>query len=219
MSNTVYRSLAAFILLISVAAATPAFALVDIAVGYGISNATQNVSNISPAAGLTTSAGSYTSYGALVNFILPGMWSVGTGVLYTEMGSHYKITGLNSDYDEKAPYIQIPITLNYWLGHIVGIGVGGYYGFPGGNISDKGTLLGVPNLSSSGSFSQQNYASSDYGLVGQVQIHIPLGVKWFILADGMYEYGLQNVDNSPTANGTTIKNTAIVAVGGLGLVF
>jgi hypothetical protein len=93
---------------------------------------------------------------------------------------------------------------NYWIGGILAFGAGGFYAFPGGNVSTGGTTA---------SFSTQNYASNDYGFIGDFQIRVPLGILTSLTATALYEYGLQNVS---TQAGMTAHNQGFIFLVGLG---
>lgn len=195
-------------IIILLLASSESFALVGVEAVGGLSIASQTASPTT----MTGSSANFLSYGLMGNVHFPSRLGLTFGALYTEMGSHIKLG--SSAQDEKVPYFQVPVIIDFWFGGIFALGVGGYYGFPGGNVVDSNSTGTFAN--SSQTFSQAGYTSNDYGVVGHAALHIPLGPKWFVAAEGLYEYGIQNVSSTP---GLTLKNSTILALGGVGVKF
>jgi hypothetical protein len=195
-----------FVLLFSVLIlySVPSFATIDITAVGGITQMTETITATGENYASTANTGK--AYGALLSIHSMLGWGLTTGFLYSEVNMHVVLTGIvNTSGDGLVPYYQIPVLGTYWIGGVVGLGAGGYYALPGGNINVLGTT---------GSFSQQGYKGDDYGLAAGVQLRIPLGVITHVMLDAMYEYGLENV--STTAN-STIKNQGFVALLGFGI--
>jgi hypothetical protein len=193
-----------------------AWAATDLELLLAVTTSNQSVTTTNPAvSGLTIGSRGGYSFGLLANIPLSNpMWSIGTGVLYTEMGSHQKFTnaGAPFDYDEKVPYWQIPVMANAWFAPWIGVGAGGYYAFAGSNVSDQGIVLGFP-YSASMSFNSAGYTSSDYGVMARLQLRYRFGAQWFASANAMYELGLANVSNNALS---TVKNSTLIYGLGIG---
>jgi hypothetical protein len=196
-----------------------ALALVNLAAVGGISMANQSLTT-NQVTNLSVSSKSYLAYGFIGNLKFPGKnLGLTVGAQYGEMGSHqtYASGGVNYSIDEKAPYYQFPVTLDYWLGNFLALGVGGYYATPGGNITDNGTAVAASTsttVNTSNTFSAANYISSDYGFVAHAQLIIPIGAVWMLTANAYYLSGFQNVATNP---GSTEKNSSVQIEGGIGI--
>ena len=113
-------------------------------------------------------------------------------------------------FDEKAPYLVIPVLAHYKFYPSIAVGLGMYFGFGAGNITDSGSI------NSSQSFSSANYSSSDYGLAADAQYAYQFDPNWSAVVDLTYLYGLSNVS---TASGTTLNNYSILGLIGVGYNF
>jgi hypothetical protein len=187
----------------------PSFAILDLGVVGGVSQMTEPTTAASTTS-FNVTANTGRSYGLMAQFHSSFGLGLSVGLLYTEVNFHELETNgvlTISNSDTLVPYYQIPVILNYWVGGILAFGAGGYYGLPGGNISTAGT---------SGSFAAQNYKSDDFGLVGDFQIRVPLGIVTYLTATALYEYGLENVS---TQSGLTAHNQGFVFLAGLGIGF
>ncbi len=176
-----------------------------VGVVYGLTNPTLSGSNT------TSATKSYTTYGALAELPVGARSGLLLGILYSELGGHQTFTGF--DMDVKLPYYQVPVLIDYWLIPEIAVGIGGYYGIPGGNATQSGTVLGVVSTSRSDTFSNLNYRGDDFGLAANIRAQIPLG-PIFVSGDLIYEYGLENVS---TSNGQTLNNRALLAMIGVGI--
>jgi hypothetical protein len=74
-------------------------------------------------------------------------------------------------------YIQIPILMRVRLTRGISVGGGGYFAEGVGSVD--------PTIK-----------KTDYGLVGSLALHFPIGHTTAFLIDGRYNLGLKNVDNS-----------------------
>ena len=185
----------------------------------GISHAYQEVLYVGPP--YQTTAKNYASYGLLANWKFPvGSLGLTTGILYAEFGSHqYEDVGGGQvdEFDEKLPYLVIPLTLDFWIGHYVIIGAGGYYALANGNMSDTGTdtVTGVVTpINVNRSFADNNYDSKDMGLLAHVQFFVPIKGHFALTAVGYYAVGLTNLNKAPISDQLTTRNKTVLALGG-----
>ena len=158
------------------------------------------------------------AFGVLGNAKFVGVpYGLTSGFLYVEMGSHQRTTnGIDlRDYDVKAPYFQVPLIFNYWILNNLLVGMGGYLGFPGGNIKTTGTqtFFVTTPIDLTQSFSAANYREIDWGAVGHAQYKYVIG-KFFATATLMYEYGIEDVN---ALTDVTTRNSAFLALVGAGL--
>jgi hypothetical protein len=186
----------------------------------GISMANQTISyDLSP---YSTTQKNYLSYGLLASVRVPkSIWGLSSGILYSEFGSHQRssVGVTTTDIDQKLPYYVIPITIDFWLGQYISIGLGAFYATAAGNMSDKGADVtgGVSNpIDTSRSFSDNNYESKDFGYLARLQIYVPIKKRFFITATGIYALGTTDIDKDQTLKTT---NRSILALAGVGLVF
>jgi hypothetical protein len=122
------------------------------------------------------------------------------GALYitrkVEQTTSFTFSGISSSQSSTTTshYLEIPLLLRIWLSPYVSIGAGGYYAKGLGSID--------PSIK-----------SSDYGAVGSLGLHLPLGSSSSLLIDGRYNLGLKNVDNS--GMGQTMKYRDLQIIAGL----
>jgi hypothetical protein len=197
-----------------------AVASLHLSASGGVSMANQTISyDLSP---YSTSQKNYLSYGLLANFRVPkSNWGMTTGALYAEFGSHQRSSvGITTtDVDQKLPYLVIPITVDFWFGQYVSIGLGAFYAVAAGNMSDKGADVtgGVSTpIDSTRSFAENNYETKDFGYLARLQIYVPVKKRFFATATGLYAIGTTDIDKNLTIKTT---NSAILAMGGVGFMF
>ena len=167
--------------------------------------------------GATVSSRSMMSYGLLANFRRGSSFGVSFGFLYSELGGKvkYSQSGVEVTIDEKYPYFQIPLIADYWLNRFIAVGVGGYYAFSGGNVTQDLSIAGV-STSTTQSFDDHKLESTDYGLLGHLQIVFPIMTRAYFTVNAMYEIGFTQISKDPT---TKIYNRAFIGHVGVGYMF
>jgi hypothetical protein len=196
------------VILFSLLYATPSFAIFDLGVVGGVSQMSEPTTSTGVNYSVTANTGK--SYGVMAQFHSAFGLGLSVGVLYAEVAYNQLVTqDASTVFNGGAlvPYYQIPVIANYWFGGVLALGAGAYYAVPGGNASNLGT---------SGSFATENIKNDDYGLVGDLQIRVPIGIVTYLSATALYEYGLENVS---TASGVTAHNQGFVFLAGLGIGF
>lgn len=102
-------------------------------------------------------------------------------------------------------YIQIPVQVRYWIGKYFGLGVGGYYAIPIGDIKNSdGTTA---------TYAASGFKKSDFGLIGSVGFNIPLSASAALFAEGRYALGLAD-QLATSVPGITVKWNDIQALVG-----
>ncbi len=198
------------VLILSFLYATPSFAIFDLGLVGGISQMSEPTTSSISGTNYNVTANAGKSYGVMAQFHSAFGLGLSLGALYAEVDYNQLITlgsSTLSNGGALVPYYQFLVMANYWFGGILAFGVGGYYAVPGGNVSSGGT---------SGSFASENIKSDDYGLLGDLQIRIPLGLVTYLSATALYEYGLENVS---TVALLTSHNQGFIFLAGLGIGF
>jgi hypothetical protein len=131
-----------------------------------------------------------------------------------ELGAFYSLrkfgmTVSGTDFDMSAYYAEVPVLVRYWLGRYIGLGAGGYVA---SGVGDMRVATG--GVSAISTFGDNSFKRVDYGLVGSLQIDIPMGSSAGLIFDGRYQYGLANVLDGAAA-GSSIKYTDIVGLVGI----
>jgi hypothetical protein len=135
--------------------------------------------------------------GALLDAMFDPAVGLEFGALYItrkiETTTTFTALGVNasSGGTTAAHYVQIPILLRLAFSPYFSIGAGGYFAEGTGSLSGS--------------------AKSDYGLIGSVGIHLPLGGSVAFLVDGRYNLGLKNVDNSGLGETQKFRDVQVLA--------
>jgi hypothetical protein len=161
------------------------------------------VSDTSSISATGKTVGSQTAFGGglLIGLPLAMRLSIETGALYFNRNWTDTTTGSNT---LSSQVLEVPVLLKFHL-RFLSIGAGGYYSSNIGSLNETGTV----NNSSLG-FGQYGINPYDYGLIGDVGVHIPLGRGFLLRVDGQYLYGLVNIATAP-ANTVQYRDFQVLA--------
>jgi len=108
---------------------------------------------------------------------------------------------------ETASYmIPVMVRTSFIPGGFVNVGAGAYY--------EIGTSSGVIVDGASGAYSDAGVKSHDLGLIGSVQLRLPILPLVHFLVDGRYLYGLNEQSNDVASSGN-FKNRSYQAFAGI----
>ncbi len=108
--------------------------------------------------------------GLLVEFPLSSRFGLELGALYQSLRTTVTVSGTDSTSTSKN--LQAPGLFRLWLGRVISLGVGGYYGL-----------------------SLESGNDTDGGLLGNLQFSLPLGGSSAFVVDGRYLYSLEDPGN------------------------
>ncbi len=131
--------------------------------------------------------------GAQLEFPLGPRLGLEIGGVYLPRTFKFADSSIPLSFNITLNYVQIPVQFRIWLSRIMNIGLGGYYAV--------GTGTSVGGVS--GNFSDFNYKTSDYGVLGSVGFNFPLGSSVGLLVEGRYALGLADIQSTPNPAGTT----------------
>ncbi len=137
------------------------------------------------------SVDSSSSAGLLLGLSYTSSLAAGPGLEIDALYDQRKYS--SSNVTVTLPAIQIPVLVRMNLiPEVFDYGIGAYYAFGVGDVS---TSAGT-----SSSYSAAGVSSSDFGLIGSLQVTIPIPGITKLIADGRYLFGLSN--SSSTAGVT-----------------
>ena len=100
-----------------------------------------------------------------------------------ELGAMYFQRKWNTD--SSVSYLEVPVTLNYWITSFLSLGAGFYYARSFGSV----TLSGVTET-----FSAAGFESDDGGITAALKVNVPVSSSFPDLdIEARYNYGLSNV--------------------------
>jgi len=154
--------------------------------------------------GNSKTVGPQTGYGGgvLIGFPLAMRLGLETGLLYFNRNWSDTTSGTNSISSQ---VFEVPVILKIHLFRFFSIGAGGYYASNSGNLSESGSTN-----NSSLTYSAYGINPYDYGLLGNVSIHVPLTPGVLFRVDGNYQSGLVNV-SSNTNNNFQYRDMSVLA--------
>ena len=159
-----------------------------------------------PLAELTTSSKLGLGGGALLDLSVGSKLAVEFGAIYAK--SKFSFTSGTNQYVYSINTITAPVTL--WIKAVpfLSVGLGAFYQ----NAENKAeiettTAAGVKTTATSNT----GYSSSNYGAQAGLRFMFPMGAMTSLVVDGLYHYGLKDLD--PTAG--EYKTRDILALVGL----
>ncbi|MBS1961078.1 MAG: hypothetical protein JST04_02595 [Bdellovibrionales bacterium] len=200
----------ASLVLVSFLAASSAFALEANVVGGLTSSAP-----IQNGTGVSYTARTALTYGALVDFDLIPAFMLETGILSVGLKTRANPTsGIENDISQRA--MEIPLMARFTLLPILSVGGGLYWQQFGSSYDTENVNTGikVTNLSWEGS----GYKRSDLGLKLAARAQFPVAPMIHILADLSYKRGFTNLVSNPTA-GESLKSNELALLVGAGVSF
>jgi hypothetical protein len=181
--------------------AATSHALVGVSLVGGATSTTPQMTTATGAK-VTTKAKTGLLGGALLDLGLSGMTSFETGALYNISRFSGNTNGV--DFTLSVPSVNVPVLIRFHPLPLLSFGLGGYYSYRTGNV--KVESISVPNVSIA-----NNTSKSDYGAVGSVRLHLPVGALTTFIVDGRYLYGIPDLDKT----GAKFKTRQIQAFAGL----
>lgn len=133
--------------------------------------------------------------------------SIGTSLEFGAIYQGRKYDDTTSGFTISSNQIQIPVLIRFNLIPMLSIGAGGYWETGSGDITATSDSNGSTTTFT---YSALGVKQSDFGLIGSVRLHFPMGPGMHFLVDGRYNYGLTNT--STAANTTvTMKGYQVLA--------
>jgi hypothetical protein len=189
-------------------AAAPMFS-VSGAVGLNFANPSisNSVSTSSPTTNATFGGGAL----ADVNFY--GDFQAEIGLFYLPYSYSISVTGGSTSTQTTYKFIHLPFLVRWSPIPILSVGAGGYFGFGTGTIDSQVNLgNGTSTSTSSVTYQQQNFNTTDFGLIFSAAGDLPLGPIVSLFVDARYQLGLTDLNNDVNA---TFKMSAFMILAGV----
>jgi hypothetical protein len=137
---------------------------------------------------------------------------VGANYLTRSATINYTDSGGTGEFTAKWSSLQIPVLFRLNLGHVLSVGLGGYYSKALGtlSLSSGGVTQSLAFDDSTTNFPMKG---SEYGGLASVAVDLPLGASTGLVIDGRYSLALSEVSENTT--GYTWKPKDIQAFVGL----
>lgn len=142
--------------------------------------------------------------GLLINAYLGGRWTASVGGLYFTRSWTDTSTGASNTISSQV--LMVPLIFDFHLRYF-SLGLGGYYSQNQGSLSESGAVTNS-NLSYA-AYGINNY---DYGYLGRIGLHMPIGHSAAIQLGVLYAGGSPNLSIN-TAN--TFQNRDILYTAGI----
>ena len=190
-----FGAILANVVTLSLVASSPAHALdLSPVLGFGFASTSTSLNGIDQS--LVISSKVTPILGGLVGLsMMPGL-ELEIGALYAprKFGQTLGTTETVYQYN----YLEFPVMARATVLPFIYPGLGFYYALAQGDISQTTTGFSGPSIPLT--FDQANTTKDDFGIVGSLQVRLPVLPTLSILADARYLVGLKNV--SKMANTT-----------------
>lgn len=146
------------------------------------------------------------SYGVLISQSMPALVSFEVGALYVTRKFGVDVGGTSVSMTMKG--VQIPVMARFKVLPMVTLGAGGFYNLGLGKVTEESG-----STSQDRDYSDEKIKKSDYGLVGGIQLKVPVLPSLDVVGDARYLLGLANVNDE--SNGGSIKYHDFQVLGGV----
>lgn len=139
--------------------------------------------------------------GIMTVFNANEVFGVESGLYYAPRSLGFETTrsGKTLSFQEVFHAVEIPLMARFSIGRIFSIGLGTYASIGVGDVSVGGDNIGMDvgrdGASGYGAMGLHNF---DYGLLGGVQLRIPVGQSTSLVIDSRYNFGLRDLRVNPT---------------------
>lgn len=153
----------------------------------------------------TNSTGSL-ALGGFVKFVINPLFDLEVDLIYAKKKNAYTDSTGTSVWEMSSYMVPVMIRSSFIPGNFVNVGAGAYY--------EIGASSGVTIDGANGAYSDASVKHNDIGLIGSIQVRLPVIPLVHFLVDGRYLYGL-NEQQSDTATNGSYKNRSIQAFAGI----
>ncbi len=154
----------------------------------------------------TTKTTGSLAFGGFVRVGMNPLLDLELDLIYAKKKNAYT-SGAGTNVFETSSYmVPVLVRSSFIPGNFINVGAGAYY--------EIGTSNGVTVNGVNGAYSDAGVKSHDIGLIGSVQMSLPVMPLVRFLIDGRYLHGLSEQQNDTATNGS-YKNRSIQAFAGI----